>query len=367
MAQPMAPVPSRAAGAAPGGGSAAIEISGVRKTFGAKVAVQDLDLRVPAGSVCAFLGPNGAGKTTTIRMVMSILFPDSGQIRVLGRASALESKDRIGYLPEERGVYRKMKVASFLTYMGRLKGLDAAGPGGGLEAKVLAWLDRVQLADCAKKKCQELSKGMQQKVQFIASVLHEPELIILDEPFSGLDPVNSRLLRELVDEQHRAGRTLIFSTHVMSHAEQLCDHVFMINRGVKVLDSSMAELRDRYDPRTIVVEPLTGDGESAAAALRGLPGVESIIPAERSAEVHLAADASPQATMQAVSQRLPVRRLELARASLEDIFITKVSEHGGPGSELADAAALRMSLRENASPDAGAQSKPGQPAPGAHR
>jgi ABC-2 type transport system ATP-binding protein len=185
---------------------------GVRKAFGPKVAVEGMDLEVREGSLHGFIGPNGAGKSTTIRMIMSILFPDAGELSVLGRRSAVESKDRIGYLPEERGVYRKMKVGSFLQHIGRLKGLDA---GGSLRRSVDDWLERVGLPDVAKKKCEELSKGMQQKVQFISCVLHEPDLIILDEPFSGLDPVNMRLIRDLIREQHEAGRTVIFSTHVM--------------------------------------------------------------------------------------------------------------------------------------------------------
>ncbi|MEL6741471.1 MAG: ATP-binding cassette domain-containing protein, partial [Planctomycetota bacterium] len=212
--------------------SNAIRMNGVRKTFGPKVAVEGIDLSVPEGSLHGFIGPNGAGKTTTIRMIMAILFPDRGDLEVLGRKSAVESKDRIGYLPEERGVYKKMKVAPFLEHMGRLKGLDA---GPSLRKATRDWLDRVGLPDVAQKKCEELSKGMQQKVQFIASVLHEPDLLILDEPFSGLDPVNMRLLRDLIREQHEGGRTVIFSTHVMVQAEQLCDHIVMIHNGKKVL------------------------------------------------------------------------------------------------------------------------------------
>ena len=190
----------------------AIEIHGVTKTFGPKTAVKDLDLVIPEHALYAFIGPNGAGKTTTIRMIMSILFPDKGEISVLGKASAVESKDRIGYLPEERGLYKKMKVGSFLNYMGRLKGMDA----GPLDKTVKDWLVRMGLAETYRKKCEELSKGMQQKVQFIAAVIHKPDLIILDEPFSGLDPVNRKLLRDLIDQERQRGCTLIFSTHAMA-------------------------------------------------------------------------------------------------------------------------------------------------------
>jgi ABC-2 type transport system ATP-binding protein len=217
----------------------AIALRGITKTFGDKVAVRDLDLEVPQGALYGIIGPNGAGKTTTIRMIMSILFPDRGEMQVLGHPSALDAKDRIGYLPEERGVYKKMKVGAFLAYMARLKGVD----GRGLDREVRAWLDRVGLQDVEHKKCEELSKGMQQKLQFVSAILHKPDLLILDEPFSGLDPVNMRLLRDLVREQHERGATILFSTHVMVQAEQLCDHIVMIHGGNKVLDASLAEIR----------------------------------------------------------------------------------------------------------------------------
>ncbi len=312
--------------------SAAIKIRGVTKTFGEKIAVDRLDLEVPQGSVCAFLGPNGAGKTTTIRMIMSIIFPDRGEISVLGKASALESKDRIGYLPEERGVYRKMKVGDFLAYMARLKGVD----GAGLPQKVKAWLDRVELGEVFKKKCQELSKGMQQKVQFISSIIHEPDLIILDEPFSGLDPVNAKMLRELIAEQSRQGRTLIFSTHVMQHAEQLCDHVFMINRGRKVLDLSMSSIRARHEPDTVIVEPL--DDKMEAGPYRALAGVRGVERVGSHLEVRFAEQTDIHDAMRRVFDAARSRRVELKRVSLEDIFIGLVGEGQVSRAEFADAA-----------------------------
>ncbi len=312
----------------------AIVIRGVTKTFGPKVAVRDLDLVIPQGAMCGFIGPNGAGKTTTIRMVMSILFPDKGEISVLGRASALESKDRIGYLPEERGVYRKMKVGAFLRFIGRLKGVDSAV----LSKRIDEWLGRVQLGDTIRKKCEELSKGMQQKVQFLASIIHEPELIILDEPFSGLDPMNRRLLRELIDEQHSAGRTVIFSTHAMFEAEQLCNQIFMINQGVKVLDSSMEEIRARFDPRALIVEPLNANGAAQVdlERLSGIRGVRSVTPSRDGAEVRLDEQADPGAIMAEIVQRLPVRRLELKRVTLDDVFIDLVEAAGGEVPSRAD-------------------------------
>ncbi|MEZ6212137.1 MAG: ATP-binding cassette domain-containing protein [Phycisphaerales bacterium] len=298
----------------------AIQISNVTKRFKEKVAVNDLSLTVPEGSLCGFLGPNGAGKTTTIRMVMSIFYPDQGDIRVLG-GSALDAKDRIGYLPEERGIYRKMKVLDFLTYMGQLKGV----PSSKLKNHINDWLARVNLPDVQKKKCEELSKGMQQKVQFIASVIHDPHLIILDEPFSGLDPVNVRLLRELINEMHKGGKTIIFSTHVLHQAEQVCDHIFMINRGRKIIDSTVQEIRANFDPRTIVFE--TSDGADGQAALSA-PGVDRVIDGREKGtlEAHLKQGADPQIAMRAMMASMPLRRVELRRVTLEDVFVSLVSE-----------------------------------------
>lgn len=306
----------------------AVSIYGVRKTFGSKVAVAGLDLNVPAGKITGFIGPNGAGKTTTIRMIMSIIFPDKGQISVLGRASALESKDRIGYLPEERGVYKKMKVQPFLEYIARLKGV----PSAGLSGQVKMWLDKVGLGDCAKKRCEELSKGMSQKVQFIASVIHEPDLLILDEPFSGLDPVNRRLLRELIDEQHKRGCTIIFSTHAMFEAEQLCDHLFMIHRGQKVLDLPMGEVWTRFDPRTIVVETLSAPDDSQLGLFRSFEGITEVVPNAKGFDFRLAANVDISNVMQRIASSVPARRIELKRPSLDDIFIGLV---GGTSETLA--------------------------------
>ena len=322
----------------------AIVMQGITKSFGPKVAVREMNLVVPEGALYGFIGPNGAGKTTTIRMIMSILFPDSGRLSVLGKASAVESKDRIGYLPEERGVYKKMKVGKFLKFIGKLKGMS----GPDLDRKVKAWLERVELGDCYKKQCDELSKGMQQKIQFIASVLHEPELLIFDEPFSGLDPVNMRMLRDLFLEQHRAGRTVLFSTHVMHQAEQLCDHIIMINQGAKVLDASLDEIRAQYDPRSIVFEPM--DAERAGVA-EGVAGVLSLTKVEGHFEAAIAEEAEPTEVMQRIVERLPVRRIELHRPTLEDVFIDIV---GRGVTESVDEAALRASLREEATAGASA-------------
>lgn len=297
---------------------AAIIIEGATKRFRDKTAVDRLDLVVPAGSLCGFLGPNGAGKTTTIRMVMAIFFPDEGRISVLGKPSAIESKDRIGYLPEERGVYRKAKVAEFLAYIANLKGVG----GPGLNKKIDDWLERVALPGVKKKRCEELSKGMQQKVQFLAAIINDPDLIILDEPFSGLDPVNARLMRGLIEEMHRAGKTIIFSTHVLHSAEQLCTRIFMIDKGRKILDGSIDEIRSQFDPKTVVVEPAEGNGRWTDV-LRGLSGVSGVMHSgERGTyEVSLASRADPRSVMSAIIGAVPVRRVELRRATLEDVFV----------------------------------------------
>jgi ABC-2 type transport system ATP-binding protein len=308
----------------------AIHIQGVTKTFGSKLAVNNLDLIIPQGSLYGFIGPNGAGKTTTIRMIMSIIFPDSGELSVLGKASAIDSKDRIGYLPEERGLYRKMKVGPFLQYMARLKGQDATG----LEQKVKFWLDKVGLKDVYRKKCEELSKGMQQKVQFITAVIHEPDLIILDEPFSGLDPINRRLLRSLMNEQHKMGRTLIFSTHAMFEAEQLCTHLFMIHQGNKVLDLPLADVWKKYDPKILHVEPL-GSVDEAASKLSGLEGVVNVVTTTTGIDLRLHPHANAAAAVSAAAARVPARMVEIRRPSVEDIFVQLV---GG------DAAALKAEL-----------------------
>ena len=301
----------------------ALRLHGVRKTFGSAVAVHDLDLTVPTGAVYGVIGPNGAGKTTTIRLIMSILFPDAGELSVLGHRSALEAKDRIGYLPEERGVYRKMQVGAFLTYIAQLK-----GQSGDLATHVRRGLERVGLAGTEKKRCEELSKGMLQKVQFLAAIIHQPDLLILDEPFSGLDPVSARLLRDLVREEHRRGATILLSTHVMTQAEEICEHVVMIHRGRKVLDDSVAAIRRRYDPRTIRFEPL--DPAADLAPLRGMAEIEQIEPAAAGFDIRLADGSDPGAAIRRITAAVIPARIELARPRLEDIFISLVSEGGAP-------------------------------------
>ena len=305
----------------------AIEMESVRKTFGEKVAVEGLDLTVERGSLLGLIGPNGAGKTTSIRMIMSILFPDSGELSVLGKRSAVESKDQIGYLPEERGVYKKMKVGAFLRHMAALKGV----PTDGIGRKISEWLEKVELADVAKKKCEELSKGMQQKVQFIASVLHEPELLILDEPFSGLDPVNMRLLRDLIREQHDRGTTVIFSTHVMIQAQDICDRIVMIHQGRKVLDDTISDIRRRHETRVIEFEPLDPSGMESLSVDGLVPGARA---GEKAWEADIGDGVEPARALAALASAVPLARAELRRPSLEDVFIEIVTDGGASEEEL---------------------------------
>lgn len=297
----------------------AIFLRGVTKTFGRMTAVDNLDLSVPTGGLIGFIGPNGAGKTTTIRMIMSILFPDQGEVSVLGHRSALEAKDRIGYLPEERGLYRKMRVGAFLTYMAKLKGIrDPA-----LHRRIERSLEAVGLEGTARKRCEELSKGMMQKVQFIAATIHEPDLLILDEPFSGLDPVSARRLRELVLAEHRRGATILFSTHVMPHAEELCDSVIMIYQGRKVLDQRIESIRRQYDPRRIHLEPL--DPAADGLAVRSLPEVEAVDRVNGGYDILLVEGTNPAYAMRRIVEFVTPAVMELARPQLEDVFIKLVS------------------------------------------
>ena len=300
----------------------AVRLQGVVKRFGAQTAVDALDLVVPRGTTCGFIGPSGAGKTTTIRLLLSILLPDAGSIRVLGHADAMQAKDRIGYLPEERGVYRKMRVDAFLVYMARLKGVapDVA------RTRSLALLEQVGLAEHAGKRCEDLSKGMQQRVQFVAALVHEPDLLILDEPFSGLDPVSVQTLRGIIAAQQQRGVTVLFSTHVMANAEALCDHVVMIDKGRKVLDEPMSTLRRQYDTRRLQVEPM--DPKAELSVLQRIEGVESMRITAEGCDLRLVEGASPAVVMQRVAATVTPARLEVARIRLEDVFIRLVTERG---------------------------------------
>jgi ABC-2 type transport system ATP-binding protein len=297
----------------------AIEVEHAQKTFGATKAVQNLDLAIPTGSLCGFLGPNGAGKTTTIRMMMSIIRPDSGSIRVLG-GDALAYKDKIGYLPEERGVYRKMRVGEFLRFIARLKGM----PAKGLDQTIRSWLERIDLAASFKQRCEELSKGMQQKVQFLASVIHDPELIILDEPFSGLDPVNAMLLNSIIQELNDEGRTILFSTHVLHQADRMCDRIVLIDQGTKILDDTLKSIRQRFDPHTVAIEPF-GDPEACKAVVETVAGVDhATVDGEGIVHATIGTDGDQGEAMRLIVGVADARRIEHGRVTLDEVFVKLV-------------------------------------------
>ncbi len=288
----------------------AIEIRHISKQFGAHQAVDDVSLDVPAGSIYGFIGPNGSGKTTTIRMILNIILPDRGEIAVFGQRGTSAARDDVGYLPEERGLYKQMPVRRLLRYYGRLKGRRLRE----LDPVIARWLEALGLADWADKRIDTLSKGMAQKVQFIAAVVAQPRLVILDEPFSGLDPVNAEALRDAVLDLRRQGTTVVFSTHDMGAAEKICDRIFMIFKGRTVLDGSLESIQAQYGHDTIRVQ--LGGG---AGALTGLPGVESVNDHGNYQDVRLSSD--PQAFLQVLIQRTSVRQFEITKPSLHDIFI----------------------------------------------
>jgi ABC-2 type transport system ATP-binding protein len=302
----------------------AISVRGVSKTYGHVTAVDNLSFDVRRGEIFAMLGPNGAGKTTTIRMILDILKPDTGTIEVLGGPIAEATKARIGYLPEERGLYHNVRVLDMLVYLGQLKGLTAAEA----RARALSLLDHVGLAENARSKVKELSKGMQQKVQVIATILHRPDLVIIDEPFSGLDPVNTELVKDLLYEMNREGVTIIMSTHQMHQIEEMADRLLMIDRGRAVLYGDVHEVRQRFAKNAVIVE---GEGDWAA-----LPGVRAVEAGENGRDVllRLADDVTPDEVMAALatSPAYRIRRFELAVPSLNEIFIEVVGGARSNGS-----------------------------------
>ncbi len=289
-----------------------LRLENIRKEFDGKVAVDNLSLAVPKGSIYGIIGPNGAGKTTTIRMIMDIIAPDSGTIYFDGREVDETFRNRVGYLPEERGLYKKMTVAEIITYMAELKGF----PAGKSQGLIDPWLARMSLSDYKLRKVEELSKGMQQKLQFITTILHDPEVIILDELFSGLDPVNIELIKDILLELKRNGKTILFSTHVMEQAEKLCDSVCMINRGKKVLDGKLSDVKAQFGKNTLQID-MEGDG----AFIKSLPGVAQMTEFNNYIEVHLADGADVDKILRSVVEKVSVRRFEVVEPSLYDIFI----------------------------------------------
>ncbi len=299
----------------------AVSIDHVTKRFSGHTAVRDLSFVVPAGGIFGLLGPNGAGKSTTIRMIMDIIEADEGKISLFGLASSSRDlSDRVGFLPEERGLYKKMKVLEHLAFLGEVKGMKQAA------AKVKAgnWLQRLGLADWGLKKVEDLSKGMQQKVQFAGALIHDPELVILDEPFSGLDPVNLQVMKDIIVEFARGGRTVIFSTHIMEQAERMCDRIVIIARGEKLVDGTVNEVKAGFGNRNIALTFSSGK-EIAEKILADRSLVEKVDDYGASAEASMALGVNAQQLLAAlVGAGVGLSRFEVVEPSLQAIFIAKV-------------------------------------------
>ncbi len=308
----------------------AVDIRGVHKRYAGHVAVRDLSLQVPQGAVYGLLGPNGAGKTTTIRMLLNIIAPDEGSIALMGtpnhEAGVL---DRVGYLPEERGLYKKMQVRRLLRFLGELKGVK----GRDADRRIDEWLERLSLRTAEKDwglaKVDELSRGMQQKVQFIGTLLHDPELVVLDEPFSGLDPINAQALKDTVLDLRRRGRTVIFSTHLMDNAERMCDAVCIISRGEKVLDGAVAAVRSEHGGNHVALGLSGAASEAVSAVLADRSLVARVDDSGRFFELELAAGADLQHLLRRLVEAGAVmERFEKVQPSLHQIFLQKVGASG---------------------------------------
>lgn len=307
--------------------SSVLSLTNVSKRYGEFTAVNRINLSIPKGSVYGFLGPNGAGKTTTIRMILDIIRPDEGQIEVLGCTSAMQVRNRIGYLPEEKGLYKKMKVWAIISYFATLKGMHRK------DAKLRAFelLEQYGLKDFANATVDSLSKGMGQKVQVLSSIAHNPELVILDEPFSGLDPVNQEVLEQLIRDLKNNGQTVIFSTHIMQHAERLCERLLLITQGSKVFDGTVDEAR-AIIPRRVILECL--DDVSALAGLDGVLSVcelpvssEGRIPGTRQWEMYVKEQTNPQMILQhCFHNSISLSRFDFTQTSLHDVFVHLVGQ-----------------------------------------
>ena len=297
----------------------AIELQNVSKIFGRFPAVDDLSFRVPKGVAFGLLGPNGAGKTTTIRMIMNITAPDSGEIRILGRQMTREMQNRIGYLPEERGLYRKMKVIDHLYFLAAIKGVNRETA----RARIDSWLEKMELRPWLRKKVDELSKGMQQKVQFIATIVHDPEILILDEPFSGLDPINTALMKDYFQEFRAQGKTIVFSTHVLEQAEKLCDEICLLARAKKILEGPMAVLKKQFSRNLLRLSVNAGAGEIAA-----LPGVVSSQTVNGGYLITLASGTDHREFLRRTLDRYPVTAFSQKEPDLEEIYLEAVRAAG---------------------------------------
>jgi ABC-2 type transport system ATP-binding protein len=296
----------------------AIQLTDVTKTFRKHTAVDTLSLTVPRGAIYGFIGPNGSGKTTTLRMILRIFYPDHGTVSVLGQHGGQAADDRVGYLPEERGLYKKMRVRELLQFHAALKGKRDS------RSAIDRWLDRFEFGAWANHRIEALSKGMAQKVQFMAAVVTAPELVILDEPFSGLDPINMETLKDAVLELRDAGSTVIFSTHDMDVAERMCDTIFMIFRGRKVLDGTLESIQSQYGADTIRVKTTL-----PGATLNTFPGVENTNDYGQYKEMRMSSGADSQKILRAILDHGPVQHFELARPSLRDIFVRIAGPEAG--------------------------------------
>jgi ABC-2 type transport system ATP-binding protein len=297
----------------------AIELSGVTKAFGRFRAVDELSLGVPRGAMFGLLGPNGAGKTTTLRMIMNITAPDSGSIRILGHAMDRQTQNRIGYLPEERGLYRKMKVIDHLYFLAAIKQV----PRETAKERIAGWLDKMDLRPWVNKKVDELSKGMQQKLQFIATIVHDPEILILDEPFAGLDPINVALMREYFLDFRARGKTIVFCTHVLEQAEKLCDEICLMARSKKILEGSLKELKRRNSQGLLRLE-----AEATLAEIGGLPGVATAKTLDHSFVIALAPGFDQREFLKRALDRFDLRSFSQKEPDLEEIYLEAVRGAG---------------------------------------
>lgn len=301
--------------------SNAISVNQISKSYGDFIAVNNLSLEIRQGGIFGLLGPNGAGKSTTIRMMVNITMPDSGEIRLFGEPMSSKLQERVGYLPEDRGLYKKMKVGDQLAFFAELKGL----PRQEAEKRIDQWLARIEMTEWKNKKWEELSKGMQQKIQFVSTILHSPELVILDEPFSGLDPVSAGLLKQIVQELRQQNKTIVFSTHLMEQAEELCDEICLINRGHQILGGSVREIKRGFGWRYVAI-----DGENFEDVLNVHPSVRQVTRGRDHVEVTLEDQADPQLLLQhLLAKGARITRFELVAPSLNEIFIESVKRTNG--------------------------------------
>jgi ABC-2 type transport system ATP-binding protein len=291
-----------------------VELAGVTKAYESKVAVNNLSLSIEAGQMFGLLGPNGAGKTSSIRMMMGITMPDSGRVSLFGKPFERQSLERVGYLPEERGLYKKMKVIEQLVFFGELHGLAADEA----RKRAISWAKRLEIDDSLLKKTEELSKGMQQKIQFIGALLHDPGLIVMDEPFSGLDPVNAILLERTLIELKEQGKAILFSTHRMDQVEKLCDSICLVNKGAAVLEGKMREIKSRYERNRVIVE---FDGDASFLKSVEIAEAKNF---SGHAEIRLQPHGNAQKLLHEAAAVATIYRFELVEPSLEEIFIQTV-------------------------------------------